>query len=75
MVSTGSQFIKTPGYIQITGRLNQVGIGLTPDDEGVGVLPVRRLSVLICLVQGELDPHGADLVVHPLLHPTEICMS
>jgi hypothetical protein len=30
-----SQFIKTPGYIQLTGLLNQTGIGLTPDDGGV----------------------------------------
>ena len=40
-----SQFIKTTGYIQLTGLLNQTGIGLTTDDAGVSVI----ISVF-CLV-------------------------
>lgn len=31
---TAVQFIKTPGYIQVTGLFNQSTIGLTPDDAG-----------------------------------------
>lgn len=31
---TGAQFMKTSAYIQITGRLNQTGIGLAPNDTG-----------------------------------------
>jgi hypothetical protein len=31
---TGVQFIKAPGYIQVTGRINQTAIGLTADDAG-----------------------------------------
>jgi len=31
---TAVQFIKTPGYIQVTGLLNQTGIGLNSDDGG-----------------------------------------
>jgi hypothetical protein len=47
LIVTGSQFIKAPGYIQITGFLNQVAIGLAPDDEGVGVLSVCPLSAIV----------------------------
>jgi len=31
---TAVQFIKTPGYIQVTGLFNQTGIGLKTDDSG-----------------------------------------
>jgi len=31
---TAVQFIKTPGYIQLTGLMNQTGIGLNPSDAG-----------------------------------------
>jgi len=31
---TAVQFIKTPGYIQVTGLFNQTGIGLKPSDSG-----------------------------------------
>jgi hypothetical protein len=31
---TSVQFMRTPGYIQVTGQFNQVGIGLDPTDYG-----------------------------------------
>jgi hypothetical protein len=31
---TAVQFIKTSGYIQVTGLMNQAGIGMAPDDGG-----------------------------------------
>ena len=31
---TAIQFMKTPGYIQITGLLNQAGVNLDPNDSG-----------------------------------------
>jgi hypothetical protein len=33
-ILTAVQFIKAPGYIQVTGLFNQTGIGLTTDDGG-----------------------------------------
>ena len=73
MFSINSQFIKTPGYIQVTGLFNQTGIGLRADDSGVSVLPppfaspkthFSKTESFFAYIQGELDPHGADLV-HP----------
>jgi hypothetical protein len=55
------QFMRAPGYIQVSGQFNQVGINLAPND--TGVCPYffpKKLS--LTLTQGELDPHGADLV-------------
>ena len=31
----GVQFMKTTGYVQVTGQFNQVGIDLNPSDYGV----------------------------------------
>jgi hypothetical protein len=34
-VYNNSQFIKAPGYIQVTGLFNQTGVGLKTSDSGV----------------------------------------
>ena len=69
---TGVQWITTSAYIQITGFLNQTGVGLLANDTG-GERKPRHTRSLACQryqltlpVLPAVDPHGADLLGNPL---------